>query len=211
MLRGVAAQAFDLAVTEAKTKRPAIPHSVWAVERHRLLPLIDRVLLLDAARNGFSVAAVEEGVQTEVFNSAFKLRVDRRDSFNSASADEGYGVVLDYKTGAASRADLFAQNTSGRLASPQLPLYMFALHASLPQAEPRIGTIGYVLISDDEVKFVGVGADVSMTPKRPNPGEPDWYDLTLEWRDQLEVLIEEHRAGVIRVGAEGCIRLTRYI
>ena len=199
MLHDVAAEAFKFAVKEAKKKRPAIASSVWAIERDRLLPLIDKVLALDAARIGFTVAAVEESVQTEVFNSTFKLRLDRRDSFNAASDDERYGVVLDYKTGNVSRADLFAENSSGRLAAPQLPLYMFALHAALPVSAPRIGAMGYVVISDDEVKFVGVGADAAMNPKRPNPGEPDWPNLTLAWQDQLGVLVEEHRAGVADV------------
>ena len=199
VLRDVAAVAFDLAVREAKKKRPSVPHAVWLIERNRLLPLIDKVLALDAARHGFTVAAVEEGVQAEVLGTSFKLRLDRRDTFEAESVDARYGVVLDYKTGQVSRADLFAENSSGRLAAPQLPLYVFALHAALPASEPRVGAIGYVVISDDEVKFVGVGADASLNPKRPNPGEPDWYDLTLGWRDQLNTLLVEHREGVADV------------
>ena len=200
VLHSVAAEAFKYAVEDARQKRPAIPVSVWAIERDRLLPLIDKVLAMDATRSGFTVIAVEEAVQTEVLGSAFKLRVDRRDSFTAAgSDDERYGVVFDYKTGIVTRADLFAENTSGRLAAPQLPLYMFALHAALPENEPRIGAIGYIVISDDDVKFVGVGADAALNPRRADPDEPDWYDLTLAWRDQLGTLIDEHRAGVADV------------
>ena len=210
VLRGVAADAFNGAVKEAQKKRPAIPDTVWAIERDRLLPLIDTVLALDAVRNGFTVVAVEESVQTELFNSAFKLRLDRRDLFNAASEGERYGVVLDYKTGSVTRADLFAENSSGRLAAPQLPLYLFALHAALPETAPRIGALGYVVISDDDVKFVGVGADVAMNPRRPNPGESDWQALSLAWRDQLGALVEEYRAGVAEVAPLKGMATCRY-
>lgn len=209
-LRDVAAEAFDLAVSDAQKKRPSIPQSVWLIERNRLLPLIDKVLALDAARHGFTVVAVEEGVQAQVLGTSFKLRLDRRDTFAAESVDARYGVVLDYKTGQVSRADLFPENSSGRLAAPQLPLYVFALHASLPASEPRIGAIGYVVISDDDVKFVGVGADASLNPKRPNPGEPDWYDLTLAWRDQLDALLVEHREGVADVAPLKGVATCRY-
>ena len=199
LLRAVAAEAFDVAVTGAHKKRPAIPAAVWAIERDRLLPLIDKVLALDAKRIGFTVVAVEEGVQAEAFNTAFKLRLDRRDLFAAPDSSERYGVVLDYKTGGVQRADWFAEHSSGRLAAPQLPLYVFALHAALPDSEPRIGALGYVVISDDDVKFVGVGADPAFNAPRSSPSEADWPALMLAWQDQLAALVEEHRAGVAAV------------
>jgi len=200
MLRNVAAEAFDVAVHQAKQGRPGIPASVWAIERDRLLPLIDKVLSLDAARSGFIVVAVEQDVKTEVLGSAFKLRVDRRDVFTGAARDtERFGVVFDYKTGKVSRADWFAENSAGRLAAPQLPLYLFALHAVFPADEPRIGAMGYIVISDDDVKFVGVGADAALNPKKVSANEPAWPDLMQMWQDELALLIDEHRVGVAKV------------
>ena len=200
MLRNVATEAFAVAVHDAKQARPGIPGSVWTIERDRLLPLIDKVLSLDAARSGFTVVAVEEDVKTEVLGSAFKLRVDRRDVFTAQASDEArFGVVFDYKTGNVSRADWFAENSSGRLAAPQLPLYLFALHVALPANDPRIGAIGYVVISDDDVKFVGVGADAALNPKKVSANELAWPDLMQAWQGELGVLIEEHRAGVADV------------
>ena len=209
MLRNVAAEAFEVAVSDAKRERPGIPESVWAIERDRLLPLIEKVLSLDAARSGFTIVAVEQDVKTEVLGSAFKLRLDRRDVYTAAkSDDEHFGVVFDYKTGNVSRADWFAENSSGRLAAPQLPLYLFALHSVFSANEPRIGAIGYIVISDDDVKFVGVGADAALSPKKISTNEPAWADLTQAWQDELGVLIEEHRAGVADVaplkGAATC-------
>ncbi len=209
MLRNIASEAFEFAVRDAKLERPRIPASVWAIERDRLLPLIDKVLELDAARHGFTVVAVEQDVKTEVLGTAFKLRLDRRDAYTAAGHDDArYGVVFDYKTGSVSRADWFAENSSGRLAAPQLPLYLFALHAVFPVDEPRIGAIGYIVISDEDVKFVGVGADAALNPKKASPNDPRWPELTQVWQDQLGVLIEEHRAGVADVaplkGAATC-------
>ncbi|MEO7254960.1 MAG: PD-(D/E)XK nuclease family protein [Casimicrobium sp.] len=200
MLRHVASEAFELAVQDAKLERPGIPASVWTIERNRLLPLIDEVLELDAARSGFSVVAVEQDVKAEVLGSAFKLRLDRRDVYSTATSDDArYGVVFDYKTGQVSRADWFAENSSGRLAAPQLPLYLFALHAVFSADEARIGAIGYIVISDDDVKFVGVGADPALNSKRVSANEPAWPVLTQAWQDEISVLVQEHRAGVADV------------
>ena len=199
-LRAVASDAFAQAVTIAAEKRSRIPAAVWDIERARLLPLIDQVLALDAARDGFRVVNVEEDVKAQLFNTAFKLRVDRVDDYAAAVAeDEQFGVVLDYKTGAVSRADWFAENSSGRLAAPQLPLYLFALHAIMPADAPRIGAIGYIIISDDDVKFVGLGADASLATKKPGKDEPDWYELTTQWNDQLSQLVSEIATGVANV------------
>ena len=199
-LRAVASDAFTRAVTIAAAKRSRIPPAVWNIERERLLPLIDQVIALDAARDGFRVVNVEEEVQAQLFNTSFKLRVDRVDDYAAALADDDqFGVVLDYKTGAVSRADWFAENSSGRLAAPQLPLYLFALHAIMPADAPRIGAIGYIIISDDDVKFIGLGADASLATKKPGKDEPDWYELTTQWKDQLGQLVGEIEGGVADV------------
>ena len=200
-LRAVASNAFTRAVTLAAEKRSRIPATVWDIERARLLPLIDQVLALDAARDGFRVVNVEEDVKTQLFNAAFKLRVDRLDDYAAALAeDEQFAVVLDYKTGAVARADWFAENSSGRLAAPQLPLYLFALHAVMPADLPRIGAMGYIVISDDDVKFIGLGADASLATKtKPGKDEPDWYELTTQWKNQLGQLVGEIETGVADV------------
>ncbi len=200
-LRAIADSAFTRAVTDAAEKRSRIPVAVWDIERARLLPLIDQVLALDAAREGFRVVNVEEDVKAQLFNAAFKLRVDRVDDYAAALAEEDqFGVVLDYKTGAVARTDWFAENSSGRLAAPQLPLYLFALHAVMPPNLPRIGAIGYIIISDDDVKFVGLGADASLaTNKKSGKDEPDWFELTTQWKDQLALLVDEIASGVADV------------
>ena len=200
VLRALAADAFTHAATIEAEKRPRIPAAVWDIERARLLPLIDQVLALDAARNGFRVIAVEEEVKTTLFNAALKLRVDRVDDYAAAGNDDDrYGVVFDYKTGSAARSDWFAENTSGRLAAPQLPLYLFALHAIMPPDAPRLGALGYIVISDDDVKFVGLGADPAFAAKKTAKGEPEWFDLTMQWRDQLTQLVNEVKTGVAEV------------
>lgn len=196
-LLAVAADALTHAVASEGQKRPRIPAAVWDIECARLLPLIDQVLSLDAARNGFRVVAVEEEVKTTLFNAAFKLRVDRVDDYAAAKEDDGqFGVVFDYKTGSAARSDWFAENTSGRLAAPQLPLYLFALHAIMPPDTPRLGALGYIIISDDDVKFVGLGADPALAAKKPAKDEPEWFDLTMQWKDQLTHLVHEVQTGV---------------
>jgi ATP-dependent helicase/nuclease subunit B len=210
-LRATADDALRRAIAQEAQRRSRIPAIVWDIERKRLLPLIDEVLALDEARQGFRVVAVEEDIVTQVFDASFRLRVDRVDDFAAAQEDsERFSVILDYKTGAVARADWFADKTSGRLAAPQLPLYMFALHVVLPTDEPRIGAIGYIVITDDDVKYVGIGADdVRATKaKKENSDDPDWFDLTAEWRNQLVHLITEIQTGVAELaplkGASTC-------
>ena len=199
-LRVVASVAFMHAATVAAEKRPRIPAAVWDIERARLLPLIDQVIALDATRAGFRVVNVEEDVTAQLFDNAFKLRVDRVDDFAAAlTEDDQFGVVLDYKTGTVSRSDWFAENSSGRLAAPQLPLYLLALHAVMPADVPRIGAIGYLIISDDAVKFIGLGADEALATKKAARDEPDWYELTTQWKDQLAQLVGEIDTGVAEV------------
>ena len=210
-LRAVAATAFAHAVSVEEKNRPRIPAAVWAVEGARLLPLIDQVLALDASRNGFRVVAVEEALKTSLFNTAFKLRVDRVDDFAAAqNDDEQYGVVFDYKTGNAARSDWFADNTSGRLAAPQLPLYLFALHAIMAMDAPRIGALGYIIISDDDVKFVGLGADPAFATKKPTKDEPEWFELTMQWKDQLSHLVGEIQTGVAELAPLKGLATCRY-
>ena len=110
-----------------------------------------------------------------------------------------FGVVFDYKTGSAARSDWFAENSSGRLAAPQLPLYLFALHAIMPPDAPRMGALGYIIISDDDVKFFGLGADPVFAAKKTAKDEPEWFDLTMQWKDQLTHLVNEVQTGVAEV------------
>jgi ATP-dependent helicase/DNAse subunit B len=69
----------------------------------------------------------------------------------------------------------------------------------MPPDAPRIGAIGYIIISDDEVKFIGLGADASLAAKKPGRDEPEWFDLTMQWKDQLSQLAGEIKSGVAEV------------
>ena len=49
------------------------------------------------------------------------------------------------------------------------------------------------------MKFVGLGADATFSEKKAAKDEPEWFDLTMQWRDQLTQLADEIQTGVADV------------
>ncbi|MEQ1594067.1 MAG: PD-(D/E)XK nuclease family protein [Casimicrobium sp.] len=197
-----ASDALDAAIEAEKALRKRVPESIWAIEHDRILKLVRQVIALEKTRTGFAVVEVETELRASTFGQDFRVRLDRVDESAEATATEAVRVVFDYKTGAATRGDWFAERTSGRLAAPQLPLYAVLLsqHETEHDAEaPPVRALGYIMVTDDDVKYVGVGEDAALYKASVAKNDPPWETLLDGWYAQLGVLVDEAQSGVADV------------
>ncbi|HPV23255.1 MAG TPA: PD-(D/E)XK nuclease family protein, partial [Casimicrobium sp.] len=197
-LLAAANDALDTALEAEKNIRKRIPDSVWAIERDRILKLVRQVMALEQTRSGFAVVQVETELRARTFGQDFRVRLDRVDKSAEGAASEAVRVVFDYKTGAATRGDWFAERTSGRLAAPQLPLYAVLLSQNDPEAPP-VRALGYIMVTDDDVKYVGVGEDAALYKASVAKNDPPWETLLDGWYAQLGALVDEAQSGVADV------------
>ena len=197
-LLAAANDALDTALEAEKNIRKRIPDSVWAIERDRILKLVRKVMALEQTRSGFAVVQVETELRARTFGQDFRVRLDRVDESAEGAASEAVRVVFDYKTGAATRGDWFAERTSGRLAAPQLPLYAVLLSQNDPEAPP-VRALGYIMVTDDDVKYVGVGEDAALYKASVAKNDPPWETLLDGWYAQLGALVDEAQSGVADV------------
>jgi PD-(D/E)XK nuclease superfamily len=160
------------------------------------------VIALEKTRMGFAVVQVETELRARTFGQDFRVRLDRVDESAEATATEAVRVVFDYKTGAATRGDWFAERTSGRLAAPQLPLYAVLLSQHETEHDPEappVRALGYIMVTDDDVKYVGVGEDTALYKASVAKNDPSWEALLDGWYAQLGVLVDEAQSGVADV------------
>ncbi len=206
-LLSVASCALEAAIDAERVIRTRIPESVWLIERGRIMQLVGKVIALEKTRGGFAVTQVETELRARTYGQDFRVRLDRVDESAEAKASDAFRVVFDYKTGVAVRGDWFAERTSGRLAAPQLPLYALLL-AQHDADAPPVRALGYVLVTDDDVKFVGVGEDTTLYKASVAKNDPPWEVLLDGWYAQLGALVDESRQGVADVaplkGATTC-------
>ena len=176
--------AIDLTVSEILRPGDARWTTLVDAERRRLTRLIEQLLALDAARAGFSVAALERRVDIEIDGSRLRCRIDRVDRLANGAI-----VIIDYKTGVTSTQDWFGP----RLKDCQLPLYA--------QAEQAAG-IAVVQLAADEVRFRSACLDaVELPGTSKHFSANEWQAQLDEWRAQIAVLIAEFRQGDTRVAA----------
>jgi len=186
------------ALARERLARPQVPALVWDIEQARVDSLLRRVLALESGRHGFAVEAVESAVAGALDGAQFSLRADRIDRATAATSGTTWPrIVFDYKTGAVARKDWLAETSSGRLAAPQLPLYALLLTAQ--EAASPVRAIAYIVVSDDECKFVAIGEDESNAGSRVAKNDPPWDDLVTSWRAQIGALIDERWHGVAEV------------
>lgn len=181
-------QAMMQAIDETLTQ-----HLSWAdaqtvaIERRCQQRMLQRWLEIELARPAFSVAAREAEVELNIGPLQLKGQVDRIDQL-----DSGQTLIIDYKTGRASRNDW---QPGSALASVQLPAYAVNL-------DPPPAALAYACLKPDEMAFSGLsdgsvtlaGVDALAESKKFNEIE-DWAALTQAWRAQLDQLAEDFAGG----------------
>jgi ATP-dependent helicase/nuclease subunit B len=182
---------ISTAVDAARETNNHIAQHVWQVETERLIRVWTQLLKKESARVPFTVALVEESVQTEVAGLAFSLRVDRVDEFESVDEQTGAvqadrRVVIDFKSGNADRKGW----SDERLTAPQLPLYAHAVGIE------SVDAAAYARVSDDYQDFLGFGTKPSGFASKQNPkNAPTWEALRETWPNKLATLATELLKG----------------
>lgn len=179
-----------------QNRRVQLPARFRELESARLARLLEIWLAIEAAREtAFEVVACEKDVDVSVQGIRVKMVVDRIDRL----ADDRQ-VVIDYKTGQSIDVKNWA---SDRLTEPQLPIY-----AALTGQD--IAAVAFAKVLLDDPCFAGV-ADASGTlpgvrgldddkQKLFDPARfADWDAVVAHWRERLQAVADEVKAGVAGV------------
>jgi exodeoxyribonuclease-5 len=181
--------AVDVALGEINGGRDEpLPPRLLALERTRLVGLVEEWLAVEAARSlPFRVAAQEREEEAAIEGIRVSLRVDRIDEL-----PDGRRLIIDYKTGSRVSAGSWYDE---RIAEPQLPLYA----AFAPEGE-QVAGVAFAKVRREEMAFVGMTAEDGLLPGMK--GREDWPQLLAEWRRRIEAVAREIAAGWAPVSFE---------
>jgi len=150
---------------------------LFALERKRVITLLQAVVMLDRGRDPFQVGNTEGALDVVVSGVRLSLRIDRLDRLSDGSL-----VILDYKTGARKRF----LDRSGDPNDMQLVVYASAV-------EETVAGLGLVNIDSRGVAIDAAGRD--FTPKL------DWDVELGRWKSQVSNAAAELQLGDVRVDA----------
>ncbi len=185
-----------LAAYDAEAANAEIKPGFRRLERSRLLKLLADWLVLELARElPFRVVARESSPPVNIGGIKVNIHPDRIDQLET-----GELLIIDYKTGASVDTKNWA---SERITEPQLPVY-----AAMPQYEqgPVIGVVfAKVLLGEPAVTGLAgrenllakLPAFDSKTARKLYPEESfaSWEAVLESWRQHLQAIAEEIRAG----------------
>lgn len=171
------AAALDFAFSRQERFADSVLLALLAIERERVGGLLRGFVAADCARDGFAVAAVEQGIALDQGAVRLQLRADRIDRF-----EDGSLAIIDYKTGAAKK---FLQG-DGEPREIQLVAYACATDAP-------VAALALANVDAREIGFDGIGRGFS-----------DKVDLETAlpgWRRQVELACEALSRGDVRLNA----------
>ncbi|MEO1203161.1 MAG: PD-(D/E)XK nuclease family protein [Pseudomonadota bacterium] len=154
------------------------------LEEQRARMLIESVLRLDAGRDDFSLAAVEQRLDSRIGPLLLSLRTDRVDRL----ADDSL-VILDYKT---SRTQTF--QTGGVPNDLQLPVYALAVDAP-------VAGLGLFRVDSAVIEIDGVGPGLGQ--------DTDWDSALGAWRETVLAAALRFADGDARVNVRQAARDAR--
>lgn len=189
------AASVDAALAAETVALAALPPALFAIERERLIALLEEWLAAaELERPAQAVAvATEEGGSATCGGLNITTKVDRCDRL-----EDGRLLILDYKTGQVELDDLLGE----RLLEPQLPIY--AVNAG---AEALAG-IGIGILKRGDCKLVALARDGDLFSRVAAFDESkaaakhqlaDWEALKRHWQGGLDTLGEEIREGLAAV------------
>ncbi len=169
-----------------------LPPHFLTLEKLRLAALLQGWAALEKERPPFAVQDVERRVQLEIKGISVELTLDRVDIL-----PDGQMVVIDYKTGTQLSPNSWAED---RISEPQLPIY-----AALVLVEGEVAAVCFAKVRAGEHQFVGIANDTETLPgvkgledaRKIFDAErfPEWHALLQHWRDSLEAIADEIKAG----------------
>ncbi len=169
-----------------------LPAHFAALEKQRLAALLNGWLLLERARPPFTVQDCERKAKLDIKGINVELTLDRVDVLPDASL-----VVIDYKTGSQLSSNSWAED---RISEPQLPIY-----AALVLVKGEVAAVCFAKVRAGEYQFIGIANHAGTLPGVKGLDEarkvfdaekfPFWHDLLQHWRDSLEGIADEIKAG----------------
>jgi exodeoxyribonuclease-5 len=138
-------------------------------------------------------------VKLDIKGIRVEFKLDRVDVL-----PDGRFVVIDYKTGSQISPNSWAED---RISEPQLPIY-----AALALIEGEVAAVCFAKVRAGEYQFVGIANDAGTLPGVKGLDEarkvfdaekfPEWHALLQHWRDSLEAVADEIKAGEAAVRFE---------
>jgi probable DNA repair protein len=169
-------------------------HNTWdeafiALQRQRLLTLLDRWLLCELERSPFEVLVHEHEDRIAVGPLSLEVRFDRIDKLDASSESGDSFVLVDYKTGASGHPN---QWEGERPDDPQLPLYALAYQPN------ELKALTFAKVTTEKMKWLGYQAEPGgiLPSTRSNQNPPrNLSELIDEWRSVLTQLANDFAAG----------------
>jgi ATP-dependent helicase/nuclease subunit B len=172
-----------------------------ALEKGRLARLLEQWLLqAEIPRAPFTVLDAEKEGSGQFGGVPFTTRIDRIDRL-----DDGRLVVIDYKTGRISVADLLGEC----LLEPQLPMYCLG-------REGEVAAVAFAGLRPEKCAFQGAAAAGDILPgvkaaaADAAGSENGWRELLAHWRRQLETLGCAFAAGAATIAPVDVQKACRY-
>ncbi|MGZ5087363.1 MAG: PD-(D/E)XK nuclease family protein [Usitatibacter sp.] len=208
-LGGILEACADQALAQVKRYRSDVLAGRFAeLERARLVRLAREWLSVDARREGFEVAALEEKHPVTFGGVTVNAKLDRMDKLAS-----GGRAIIDYKTGACKTSAWMG----ARPDEPQLPMYALG-------AGEDIAAVAFAVVKTGEPRYKGISRVAGLIPKvctiDKDPSKAarqygDWDQLVAGWRVELEAIGRGFAAGDARVdpkrGAETCANCDQHM
>ena len=178
----------DSAIAKILQKKSALQQAL-ALEKIRLLRLLDAWLAKERTRAAFTVTGLEEKIDQTLAGLNLQLRIDRIDQL-----ENGHYVLMDYKTGATAlkRTDWVNTDENDPPLEPQLPLYA-AFYA-------QTDGIVWAQIHTKKMAFTGFGNNEDIPglfTKKDNwqQSAADWRTQQLNWKKSLERVAADFMQG----------------
>ena len=196
-IAAVVQQSVARAVARLEDRRGApLPERFAALERRRLEEILTAWLELEKGREAFEVIQPESERDGSVGGIHFKVKIDRIDRL-TGHGDGERDVIIDYKTGMTSIRSWETE----RPEEPQLPLY------SVVYGERPLAAVLFAQLKTGDLKFKGVRDDAVVIP---GADSGDLAARISEWRNVMEHLAAEFRAGHAEADPKAPVKTCRY-
>jgi probable DNA repair protein len=176
------AACIDAALPRRLHAESAWDEAYLAMQKQRLLTVLEAWLETELQRGPFEVLALEAKTKLEIGPLTLDVRLDRIDRV----ADEGF-LLVDYKSGNAGHP---REWDTDRPLDPQLPLY-----ALLHEPHELKGLAFAKVRAGKEMRWLGVQSEDGLLPRSRTNITVEIEGQLAAWRDTLTRLAEDFAAG----------------
>lgn len=158
----------DVVIADQQVGAP-FKKALLALEKNRLLHLLEEWLSHEKKRAPFKIAGTEISLQIPINILTFKVRIDRMDQLETGMC------IIDYKTHTHNSVNSWFTERPNDL---QLPFYL--------SAHPKVNAIVYAEVSPNNCQFKGLTKDTHTAAQIPGIKDIQSFSKeTLTWPEQL--------------------------